>query len=55
MSGDVTEAQLHYIIRDHDRDRFEARKALFHRCADAINAQYGLAPPPPSPPTATII
>ena len=41
MSGDVTEAQLHYIIRDHDRDRFEARKALFHRCADAINAQYG--------------
>ena len=41
MSGDVTEAQLHYIIRDHDRDRFAARKALFHRCADAINAQYG--------------
>lgn len=41
MSGDVTEAQLHYIIRDHDRDRFEARKALLHRCADAINAQYG--------------
>ena len=41
MSGDVTEAQLHYIIRDHDRERFEARKALFHRCADAINAQYG--------------
>ena len=41
MSGDVTETQLHYIIRDHDHDRFEARKALFHRCADAINAQYG--------------
>lgn len=41
MSGDVTGAQLHYIIRDHDRGRFEARKALFHRCADAINAQYG--------------
>ena len=40
-AGDVTEAQLHYITRDHDRDRFEARKALFHRCADAINAQYG--------------
>ena len=41
MSGDVTEAALHYIIRDHDRGRFEARKALFHRCADAINARYG--------------
>ena len=41
MSGDVTEAALHYIIRDHDRDSFEARKALFLRCADAINAKYG--------------
>ena len=41
MSGDVTEAALHYIIRDHDRDSFEARKALFHRCADAVNALYG--------------
>ena len=41
MSGNATEAALHYIIRDHDHDRFEARKALFHRCADAINARYG--------------
>ena len=41
MSGDVTEAALHYIIRDHDRENFEARKALFLRCADAINAKYG--------------
>ena len=41
MSGDVTEAALHYIIRDHDRAGFEARKALFHRCADAVNALYG--------------
>ena len=41
MSGDVTEAALHYIIRDHDRERFEARKALFLRCADAVNAKYG--------------
>ena len=41
MSGDVTEAALHYIIRDHDREKFEARKALFLRCADAINAKYG--------------
>ena len=41
MSGDVTEAALHYIIRDHDREKFEARKALFLLCADAINAKYG--------------
>ena len=41
MSGDVTEAALHYIIRDHDRERFEARKALFLRCVDAVNAKYG--------------
>ena len=41
MSGNATEAALHYIIRDHDRGRFEARKALFHRCADTINARYG--------------
>ena len=41
MSGDVTEAALHYIIRDHDREKFEARKALFLRCADAINAKCG--------------
>ena len=41
MSGDVTEAALHYIIRDHDREKFEARKTLFLRCADAINAKYG--------------
>ena len=41
MSGDVAEAALHYIIRDHDRQRFEERKALFHRCTDAINARYG--------------
>lgn len=29
MSGSVTEATLRYIIRDHDRERFEEKKALF--------------------------
>ncbi len=35
------EATLSYIIRDHDRDRFESRKAFVQRTADAINAKYG--------------
>lgn len=34
-------AQLSYIIRDHDRDKFEDRKALIKKCADKINEKYG--------------
>lgn len=34
-------AQLSYIIRDHDRDKFEDRKVLIKRCADTINEKYG--------------
>ncbi len=41
MRGCCTEAVLEYIIRDHDRPRFERRKALFRAAADAINAKYG--------------
>ena len=41
MSSDVTEAQLHNIIRDHDRERFEEKKALFADCAARINEIYG--------------
>lgn len=26
MSGEVAEAELHYIVRDHDKDLFEAKK-----------------------------
>ena len=29
MSGDVAKAELHYIVRDHDKNLFEARKKLF--------------------------
>ncbi len=35
------EATLSYIIRDHDRDRFESRKAFMQRMAETINAKYG--------------
>ena len=41
ISGDETQAVLHYIIRDHDRAKFEARKNAMLRAADYLNQQYG--------------
>ena len=41
ISGDVVEAELHYIIRDHDRTLFEEKKALVRAAADEVNRVYG--------------
>ena len=41
MQGEVELATLEYIIRDHDRERFEEKKALFADCAARINEIYG--------------
>ena len=41
MSGDVAEASMDYIIRDHDREIFEQRKIKIQEIADALNAKYG--------------
>ena len=41
MSGSVEEANLSYIIRDHDRDHFEARKQLAVTLAEQLNEEYG--------------
>ena len=41
MRGDVEKAHLEYIIRDHDRQRFEARKALLQDTAATLNQTYG--------------
>lgn len=41
MSGTVEESSLTYIIRDHDREKFEERKKLIEECAAKINAVYG--------------
>ena len=41
MQGEVELATLEYIIRDHDRASFEARKALFKSAAAFLNAKYG--------------
>ena len=41
MQGTVEEATLSYIIRDHDRDRFEARKRAMYQMVQAMNDKYG--------------
>ena len=41
MEGGMAKATLRYIIRDHDREKFEEKKALFAACAGKINEVYG--------------
>ncbi len=41
MKGEVEQSELSYIIRDHDREKFESRKAFVKDCANKINAKYG--------------
>ena len=41
VEGKVEETNLQYIIRDHDRDKFEARKKLILKVAEDLNEKYG--------------
>ena len=41
FKGTVEEANFAYIIRDHDRARFEEKKAAMQKCVDFINFRYG--------------
>lgn len=41
LAGTVESAELQYIIRDHDREKFEARKAFIHEVGDFMNRKYG--------------
>ena len=41
MNGSCDEATATYIIRDHDRDKFEQKKKLFGQIAEFLNAKYG--------------
>lgn len=41
MHGEVELSTLEYIIRDHDRAKFEARKADFEAIAEFLNKKYG--------------
>jgi tripeptide aminopeptidase len=41
MKGDVELTELNYIIRDHDRQKFEERKVFFQKVTDQLNKKYG--------------
>jgi len=41
MEGTVEKSTLSYIIRDHDRDRFERRKKEITHLVNKINAEFG--------------
>ena len=41
MQGNVEQAVLEYIIRDHDREKFEKKKVFFQQAADFLNQKYG--------------
>ena len=41
LSGSVEKAQAEYIIRDHDKDKFEQKKETFLRIGACLNEKYG--------------
>lgn len=41
MKGNVEKVVAEYIIRDHDRAKFEKRKAVFAQTAEELNKKYG--------------
>ena len=41
FNGTVEEATMSYIIRDHDRSKFESMKQLLAKAVDFINEKYG--------------
>lgn len=41
FSGSVESAEMHYIVRDHDREKFEQKKALFTEIESFLNVKYG--------------
>ena len=41
MGGEVEHSELHYIIRDHDMEKFARKKEMMVSAAAFINAKYG--------------
>lgn len=41
INGEVEDTVMQYIIRDHDREHFEARKEVMQKITNEINTQYG--------------
>ncbi len=40
VKGEVDSTKLQYIIRDHDKGHFEARKEMMQKLADELNQQF---------------
>lgn len=43
LNGNVEEATMSYIIRDHDREKFEARKAKITEIQEKLNSRFDQA------------
>ncbi|MDO5100819.1 MAG: peptidase T [Eubacteriales bacterium] len=41
MHTEIDTGSMHYIIRDHDREKFEEKKRFFMDCVRRINERYG--------------
>lgn len=41
IESNIENAKLSYIIRDHDRERFEERKVFIKECVGRMNEKYG--------------
>lgn len=41
IESNIENAKLSYIIRDHDRDKFEDRKTFIKDCVAKMNSKYG--------------
>ena len=41
IESNIENAKLSYIIRDHDREKFEERKNFIKKCVDEMNKKYG--------------
>ena len=41
IQGHEEQTSLHYIIRDHDMEKFEVKKARFQKIATYLNEKYG--------------
>lgn len=41
MKGEVEQSELYFIIRDHDMEKFQEKKAVMEAAAAYINAKYG--------------
>ena len=41
ITSNIEQAKLSYIIRDHNRNKFEDRKRFVSQCADRMNEKYG--------------